>query len=189
MKKLLIAVAVLGLSAPAHAVTIQVCNGEFALCAASPTTPVPGQTITVNGKVFPLGTSVCPVLRGPALADMDLMNNSCDVPGPGKVWSLFQPRSSFPQAPTWKNTPAAFRKFTTTTAAGGGMSNMFSFPCTVRPKILAYTLGSTYKTDTKLADCYGPMNESPTGVAVAVGTEVMTQAPAGASDPVGGPTP
>ena len=179
MKKLLFA-AVLTITAPAHALTVQVCTGEFALCAASPTTPVPGKTITVGGKVFPLGVAVCPVLRGPALADMDLMNHSCAAPGKNQVWSLLQPRDSFPQAPTWANTPAAFRKFTTTTAPGGGMSNMFSFPCTVRSKNI---------NKTKLADCYGPMNESPTGVAVAAGTEVMTQSPAGAADPVGGPTP
>ena len=180
MKKLLM-IAALTLTAPAHAMTIQVCTGEFALCAASPTTPVAGQTITVNGKVFPLGVAVCPVLRGPAFADMDLTGGSCANPGPGKVWSLFQPRESFPQAPTWANTPAAFRKFTTTTAAGGGMSNMFSFPCTVRPKKV---------NGAKLSDCYGPLNESPwDGDTVAVGTEIMTQAPAGAADPVGGPTP
>ena len=181
MKKLLMIAAVLSLTAPAHAMTIQVCKGEFALCAASPTTPVAGQTITVNGKVFPLGVAVCPVLRGPAFADMDLTGGSCANPGPGKVWSLFQPRESFPQAPTWANTPAAFRKFTTTTASGGGMSNMFSFPCTVRPKKI---------NGAKLSDCYGPLNESPwDGDTVAVGTEIMTQAPAGAADPVGGPTP
>jgi len=154
MKKLLIAAA-LTLAAPAHAMTIQVCKGEFALCAASPTTPVPGKTITVGGKVFPLGVAVCPVLRGPALADMDLMDSSCAPPGPTEVWSLFQPRDSFPQAPTWANTPAAFRKFTTTTAAGGGMSNMFSFPCKLRSKNI---------NGAKLADCYGPMNESPTAL-------------------------
>ena len=165
----------------AQSMTIQVCKGEFALCAASPTTPVPGQTITVNGKVFALGVAVCPVLRGPAFADMDLTGGSCANPGPGKIWSLFQPRESFPQAPTWANTPAAFRKFTTTTAAGGGMSNMFSFPCTVRSKKI---------NGAKLSDCYGPLNESPwDGDTVAVGTEIMTQAPAGAPDPVGGPTP
>ena len=179
MKKIFRAAA-MTLTAPAHALTIQVCTGEFALCAASPTTAIPGQTITVNGKVFPLGVAVCPVLRGPALADMDLMDNSCAPPGPSEVWSLFQPRDSFPQAPSWANTPAAFRKFTTTTAAGGGMSNMFSFPCKLRAK---------HVNKTKLADCYGPMNESPTGVGVPAGTEVMTQSPAGAADPVGGPTP
>jgi hypothetical protein len=115
MRPLLTVAALVALLSPtAHATTIQVCDGEFALCAASPTTAVPGQTINVNGVTFPLGTSVCPVLRGPALADMDLMNNSCAAPGPGKVWSLFQPRTQFPQAPTWATQPAAFRKFTTT---------------------------------------------------------------------------
>jgi len=164
----------------AHATTIQVCDGEFALCAASPTTAVPGQTINVNGVTFALGTSVCPVLKGPAFADMDLMSNSCAKPAPGKVWSLFQPRKQFPQAPTWATQPSAFRKFTTTATPTGGMSNMFSFPCTVRPNKI---------NGTKLADCYGPMNESLTGIAVAPGTEVMTQSPEGAANPVGGPTP
>jgi len=177
---LTVATLVALLSPTANATTIQVCDGEFALCAASPTTAVPGQTIDVNGVTFPLGTSVCPVLRGPALADMDLMNNSCAAPGPGKVWSLFQPRTQFPQAPTWATQPAAFRKFTTTATPTGGMSNMFSFPCNVRPNKI---------NNTKLADCYGPMNESPTGSAVPPGTEVMTQSPAGAANPVGGPTP
>jgi hypothetical protein len=177
---LTVAALVALLCPPVHATTIQVCDGEFALCAASPTTAVPNQTINVNGKTFPLGTSVCPVLRGPALADMDLMNNSCANPAPGKVWSLFQPRTKFPQAPTWSTQPAAFRKFTTTATPTGGMSNMFSFPCTVRPKKI---------NGTKLADCYGPMNESPTGTAVPAGTEVMTQSPEGAANPVGGPTP
>ena len=181
MKKLLMVSAVMCLAASAHAMTIKVCNGEFALCAASPTTPVPGQTVTVNGKVFPLGVAVCPVLKGPAFADMDLTNGSCKNPGPDKVWSLFQPRESFPQAPTWANAPAAFREFTTTSATGGGMSNMFSFPCTVRSKRV---------NGAKLSDCYGPLNESPWGgAAVPAGTEVMTQSPAGAADPVSGPTP
>ena len=167
-------------SLPAHATTIQICDGEFALCAASPSAAVPNQTISVNGKIFPLATAVCPVLKGPAVADLELTNNSCAPPGPGKVWSLFQPRTQFPQAPTWSTQHAAVRKFTTTAAPGGGMSNMFSFPCTIRPNPI---------NGTKLADCYGPLNENPNGDTVPPGTQIITQSPQGAANPVGGGAP
>jgi len=76
---------------------LKICHGEYALCAASSTVPVPGKTITVNGKTFPLGVAVCPVLTGDSIADMNLMNNSCDAPA-GKVWSLFSTVSSYPQS-------------------------------------------------------------------------------------------
>ena len=170
----------LALLSPAHATTIQVCDGEFALCAASPSTAVPGQTINVAGKTFALATAVCPVLKGPALADMELTNNSCAPPGPGKVWSLFQARLKFPQAPTWNSAAAPIRKFTTSATPTGGMSNMFSFPCTIRPRPI---------NGTKLADCYGPLNESPLGEAVPPNTQVMTQAPINASNPVAASAP
>ena len=64
---------------------LKICHGEYALCAASSTVPVPGKTITVNGKTFPLGVAVCPVLTGDSIADMNLMNNSCDARGQGLV--------------------------------------------------------------------------------------------------------
>src|ERR1700747_3230293 len=94
---------------PAMASNYQICTDEFALCAASPATPT-GKTIMVNsanGRVaFPEAVAVCPVLRGPAVADVTggNMNGSCAPPGPGKVWSLFAARPVFPQAPDWKPT-------------------------------------------------------------------------------------
>jgi len=162
--------------------SLSICHGEYALCAASPTTPVPGKTVTVKGTVFPMGTSVCPVLTGESIADLSLMNGSCDAPsGKDMVWSLFSTRTSYPQAPSWDNVTAVIRTFTMTDAPGGGMSNMWSFPCTKRPKKV---------NGAKLADCVGPMNESPwTTTTVPVGSTIGTAAPVGANNPVGGNFP
>ena len=77
---------------------LQICHGEYALCAAS-STDATGRSIVVNGITFREGVSVCPVLHGPAIADMNLMGGSCKAP-PGKVWSLFSNVKNFPQAPT-----------------------------------------------------------------------------------------
>jgi len=156
--------------------TLAICNGEYALCAASSATPT-GKTITVQGKEFKEGVAICPVLRGQSIANLDLMNGSCDAPT-GKVWSLFGNPATFPQAPTWENSPPVHRIFTTT-AGNGGMSNMWSFPCV---KELKKINGVT------LAKCYGPLNESPwNATAVSIGTKVITDAPVGATYPVGGP--
>jgi hypothetical protein len=163
-----------------NSIKIGLCHGQYALCAASSTEPT-GNTVVVNGITFPEGKSVCPVLGGISIGNLSLMNGSCEVPGKGKVWSLFSNVKSYPQAPDWKVVTATYRIFTTTAEAGGGMSNMWSFPCTVRPKKVN---GAT------LADCTGPMNESPwTGTAIPVGTRVGTGAPAGAANPVGGNFP
>jgi hypothetical protein len=41
-----------------------------------------------------------------------------------------------------------------------------------------------------LANCYGPMNESPNGgTDIPPGTKVITQAPVGVANPVGGNVP
>jgi len=178
MKKLITALALIALFA-AQAEPLHICKGQFAFCGASGTIPT-GKDIVVLGKTFKEGVSVCPVMTGDAIANFTLMQNSCKAP-PGKVWSLFASFKSVPQAPNWGAAPTVTRTFVTTTEPGGGMSNMFSFPCTVRPKKV---------NGAKLSDCYGPLNESPWDAGtVAVGTEIMTQAPAGVSDPVGGPTP
>jgi hypothetical protein len=61
------------------AAPIMICNGEYALCAASGSTPT-GKMITVKGKKFQEGMAVCPVLTGRSVANPALMNNSCDAP-------------------------------------------------------------------------------------------------------------
>lgn len=131
MKILLLIALLTPVSAYAdQSIKIGLCHGQYALCAASSTEPT-GNTIMVNGIAFPEGRSVCPVLSGISIGNLSLMNGSCEAPK-GKVWSLFSNAKSYPQAPDWKVVTATFRIFTTTAEAG--MSNMWSFPCTVRPK-------------------------------------------------------
>ena len=167
------------LATPAHAgPALAICRGEYALCAASSAEPT-GGSIVVNGVTFREGVAICPVMIGPSIADMNLMNNSCDAPkGKNSVWSLFSARQSYPQAPSWKRQPAVHRTFTTTALPGGGMSNMWSYPCV---KLSQRVNG------VQLARCFGPLNESPwTGGRVPTGSNVVTNAPVGASYPVGG---
>jgi hypothetical protein len=164
-----------------HAQTIAICKGEYALCAAS-STALTGNLIKVNGKTFKEGVAICPVLTGAAVANMDLMGGSCDAPK-GKVWSLFgvPPQTAYPQAPSWTVQPAVFRSFTVGDTPSTGMSNMWSFLCEKQAKQYS---GVT------LASCYGPVMESPwTGNHVVSGETAFTQAPVGASYPVGGNLP
>ena len=155
------------------------CHGRYALCAASPTTPT-DKTIVVNGVTFQQGVSVCPVLTGTSIGDRNLIG-SCKPPkGKNTVWSLFSTEMNYPQAPTWAVVKAQPRTFVTT-AGAGGMANQWSYPCVIR---LHKVNGAT------LADCLGPINESPWGGAVVpVGSSVITSAPVGAAYPVGGNLP
>jgi len=155
------------------------CHGKYALCAASPTTPT-GKTMVINGVTFQEGTSVCPVLTGKAVGDQNLIG-SCKPPkGKHMVWSLFSTEMNYPQAPTWAVVKAQPRTFVTT-AGAGGMANQWSYPCVIRPKKIN---GAT------LADCLGPLNESPWGGAVVpIGATVVTSAPVGSAYSVGGNLP
>ena len=174
MKKLL--ATLLMLSSYAYGIDLSICTGQFALCAASNATPT-GKNITVKGKTFKEGMAVCPVLEGPSIADLSLMNGSCDAPK-GTVWSLFSNTSPFPQAPDWKSMPAVHRTFTT--SKDQGMSNMWSFPCVIQPQQIN---GAT------VAKCYGPLNESPwTSNHVKTGVKIVTDSPNGMY-PVGGNLP
>ena len=76
MKKLLILAL---FPASVSAADLMICNGEYALCAASGSTPT-GKMIAVKGKLFQEGMAVCPVLTGRSVANPALMNNSCDAP-------------------------------------------------------------------------------------------------------------
>jgi len=179
LNRLLIAAIVLLTANPLYAANVGICHVPYALCAASGTTPT-GNKIVVNGTTFDEGMSVCPVMTGDSVADLYLMNGSCDSQ-PGWVWSLFAPIQSFPQAPTWEVVTAKPRTFVTTSEPGGGMSNMWSYPCQLTRMT---TNGVT------LANCYGPMNESPAGgTVIGPGTKVITQAPVGVANPVGGNVP
>ena len=171
MKKLLL-LALLPFSV--SAADLMICNGEYALCAASGSTPT-GKKIMVKGKEFAEGMAVCPVLTGRSVANGALMNNSCNAP-PGKVWSLFSTVSEAPQAPTWAVAPLVHRTFVLSKTEG--MSNMWSFICDKQTK----------KTNgAQLASCYGPINESPfTNGHIKPGSTIITDAPVGVLNPVGG---
>ena len=170
MRLLLIAL----LCGNAAAAEIMLCNGEYALCAASGSTPT-GKMITVKGKKFAEGMAVCPVLKGQSVANGALMKNSCDAPA-GKVWSLFSTVSEAPQAPTWAVAPLVHRTFTL--AKDSGMSNQWSFLCDKQAKLV---------NGVQLASCYGPINESPwTNGHIKQGAKIITDAPAGVLNPVGG---
>ena len=158
----------------ASAADLMICNGEYALCAASGSTPT-GKRIMVKGKEFAEGMAVCPVLTGRSVANGALMKNSCDAP-PGKVWSLFSTVSEAPQAPTWAVAPLVHRTFVLSKTEG--MSNQWSFLCDKQAKKV---------NGVQLASCYGPINESPlTNGHVKMGSTIVTDAPAGALNPVGG---
>ena len=178
MRKIILMLALFACgSALAH--TLAVCNGQYALCAASGANPT-GKTIVINGKTFQEGMAVCPVLTGRSIADLDLMNGSCDAK-PGTVWSLFSQQSSYPQAPDWSNQPAAFRSFVIGTTPQTQISNMWSYLCQIQPeKVNGVTLAS----------CYGPLNESPwTHDHPKPGQTGFTQSPANTSFGVGGNAP
>ena len=180
MKKALLVLALLVVTPADASPSLAICHNPYALCASSATVAVPGKTVTVNGNVFPMGVSVCPVLRGESIADLSLMGGSCNAPK-GKVWSLFSNVKTYPVAPTWAPTAVVIRTFTSTAKPGGGFSNMWSMICTVRPEKVN---GAT------LADCVGPMNESPwTSTTVPPGAKIGTAAPVGFPNPVGGNFP
>jgi len=163
----------------ASAADLMLCDGEFALCAASASVPT-GKTIRVDGVEFQEGMAVCPVLTGKAVANGKLMQGSCKAPA-GKVWSLFSTVTEYPQAPSWAVVPMTPRSFVTSTDAGGGMSNQWSFLCDKQAKKV---------NGVQLANCYGPINESPwNNGRVALGTTAFTAAPVGAVNPVGGDIP
>ena len=158
---------------------LMMCNGKYALCAASPTTPT-NKTMVINGVTFQQGISVCPVLTGKSIGDRNLIG-SCKPPkGQNTVWSLFSTEMDYPLAPSWAVVKATPRTFVAT-AGEGGMANQWSYPCVIRPKKVNGAV---------LADCLGPINESPwNGAIVPVGASVVTSAPLGSAYPVGGNLP
>ena len=178
MKKALVFLVGIVMAGCSFAHNIAICHGQYALCAASAATPT-GKTMTVDGKVFKEGMAVCPILNGDSVANLDLMNGSCNSK-PGKVWSLFgvPPVTSYPQAPSWNTVQAQFRSFTVGNTPTTGMSNMWSFPCDIQAQKV---------NGVKLASCYGPIMESPwNGDHIKQGETAFTQAPEGATYPVGG---
>ena len=85
---------------------LKLCQGYFALCAASTCTPTGNKiavnTITGGTRKFDEADCTCPVILGASLANLTggNMQGSCDPPGPGQIWSSYQIREDIPQAIT-----------------------------------------------------------------------------------------
>jgi hypothetical protein len=164
---------------------LKVHLGKFAFCGASSAT-LTGNTIEVQGNKFLEGCSICPVMEGPSIANVKLMGDNFETPDGSDttVWSLFWYFDEVPQSPTWETLPTVNRSFVVTDTLGGGMSNMFCMPCEIlKEKVNGVTL----------AKCFGPINEAAVplrrSMRVLPGETSITQAPVGASYPVGTPIP
>ena len=157
MKKVMILLAALLLPTAANA--LEICKGEFALCAASTCTPT-GRTITTNGGMaYPEALCTCPVLYGAALADPSgaggNMQGSCAPPSQkGGVWSLFAPRNEYPQAITnWQRSEAVLQICNADLNLGAQTVNCFAFSCT---KVTQHGI--------KLAVCSCPIGQAKGGI-------------------------
>jgi hypothetical protein len=91
---------------PGEIFDFQICNGYFALCAASTCTPT-GNQITFRTAAGGTATAqeadcTCPVILGSSIANLagGNMQGSCAPPGPGQLWSSYQVRPDIPQALT-----------------------------------------------------------------------------------------
>ena len=159
---------------------IKIYKGKFAFCGASGAEPT-GNIITVQGRKFKEGRSVCPVMDGPSVANLKLVPNPSVSPDGTKdtVWSFFWYYDAVPQAPTWETLPTVNRSFVIGDTPSTQMSNMFCMPCRI------------FKTvnGVELAECVGPLNEMalPLRRALRVheGQTSITQAPEGSPYPVG----
>jgi hypothetical protein len=165
---------------------LTICNGKYALCAASTCTKT-GKTITTNNGVsYPEVVCKCPVLEGPSIADLSagVMKGSCNVDDPTtQVWSLFAPRIHYPQeANNFVQTPKSATRAKVQSCSGDvaqGSANCWGMMC-------------RYKKDpingTTVADCSCPIGQ------IAKGIEFLTEAGQGdpkacAKHPVAAPDP
>jgi hypothetical protein len=155
----------------------QICNGYFALCAASTCTPT-GKQITVKvasggTAVFPEADCTCPVLFGRSLANLagGNMQGSCKPPGPGQIWSTYSPRRDIPQAitnwvPTEPEAAAPPQVCPASLNQGNKLANCFSFVCD----------SETYISNVPVVTCHCPIGESFAGTPVVPQTAFATQA-------------
>jgi hypothetical protein len=171
----------------------QVCDGYFALCAASTCTPT-GKQITVRTATggtatFPEADCTCPVLLGPSIANLagGNMQGSCEPPATGQIWSTYQPRPNIPQAltnwvPTLPEAAAPPLFCPKRLGLGNQLVNCFSFLCD----------SQTYINNVPVVTCHCPIGESLAGTPVPPHTAFLTQAGQGnqatcAMHPVSGP--
>ena len=159
---------------------LNIYKGKFAFCGASGAVPT-GKMITVQGKQFQEGRSVCPVMNGPSVANLKLVPNPSVTPDgtEGTVWSFFWYYDEVPQAPTWETSTTVNRSFVIGDTPTTQMSNMFCMPCKVIKSV----------NGVELAECFGPLNEAAIplrrAVSVKPGETSVTQAAEGTEYSVG----
>jgi hypothetical protein len=171
-----------------------ICEGKFALCAASTCEATPDSiVVNVTGggtATFPEYDCTCPILDGPSIADLagGNMQGSC-TPPPDQIWSLYQVRSHIPQAITgWLRTPSATQAPLQICGADLNLAdqlvNCFSFACDPAGRIRGVPV----------AICHCALGESTIGTSVPADTAFGTQAGQGnasfcAEHPVAGAAP
>ena len=117
---------------------LTVCDGKYALCAASTCKPT-GKTITGNnGTPYPEVECRCPILEGRAIADTKAGNmaGSCTPSDSQHVWSLFAPKLYYPQEASDfskkpKDMKATVQKCDASLNLGAKSSNCFSWNCKI----------------------------------------------------------
>lgn len=159
---------------------LRIYNGKFAFCGASGAEPT-GKIIEVQGKKFKEGRSICPVMNGPSIANIELVSDPSTTPDgtENTVWSFFWYYDEVPQAPSWETLPTVNRSFVIGQGESNQMSNMFCMPCKIFKNV----------NGVDLAECFGPLNEMAIplrkSVRVHPGQTSITQAPEGSPYPVG----
>jgi len=159
---------------------LRIYNGKFAFCGASGAEPT-GKIIEVQGKKFKEGRSICPVMNGPSIANIELVSDPSTTPDgtENTVWSFFWYYDEVPQAPSWETLPTVNRSFVIGQGESNQMSNMFCMPCRIFKNV----------NGVDLAECFGPLNEMAIplrkSVRVRPGQTSITQAPEGSPYPVG----
>lgn len=114
-----------------------ICQGEFALCAASICYPT-GHDMKVNNSFYPEMSCLCPIFTGHAIADLQggNMNGTCRIPEKEKIWSLYAIKRFIPQEMNnWKCNrnatvaPGMYCNLNETEVLSSDV-NCFSFLCT-----------------------------------------------------------
>jgi len=123
---------------------LTICNGQFALCAASACEPTGGTITNSSGQEFPEVICTCPILKGPNIADLQAgnMQGSCEPTDANQVWSTFWPRAEYPrQQNDFSHKPSDMRASVQECPAslmqGARASNCFSWNCEIDANGLA----------------------------------------------------
>ena len=156
---------------------LQVCNGHFALCAASTCTPTGNQiavhTLTGPDANFPEADCTCPVFLGSSIANLSGgdMQGSCAPPGTGQIWSSYQAKHAIPQAitnwvPTLPEAAAPVLRCPASLNLGNQYAQCFSFSCD----------SETYINNVPVVTCHCAIGATTAGLPSSSQSSFTTQA-------------